>query len=111
MDIKAQLLEQVAMLERYIKDGSCNDNSRGLCDNVLLDFEESTVYFYWTDVFGSWSQFRDDSNSTFPIEGDWLNYHENDLKHDRRTIWGNLRLSLAKHCLEHTQKVLAELNE
>jgi hypothetical protein len=108
MNRNEQLLEQVAMLKRYIKDGSCPNKEFGLCNNVLISFDDG-FDFDWDTVFGSWPECS--NNLCFPIEGNWSDYHENNLKHDRRTIWGKRRLSLSKHCLEYTQKKLAELNE
>ena len=98
---KEKLFYQKAKLEAYINFNVCPKKARGLCDNVL------SPYVYWNDVFRSWFWF---SGSTgFPVEGDSRAYTDkNNKKHDRTTRYGKLRLSLAKHCLQH---VLTELRE
>ena len=57
-----------------------------------------------TTTLVGWFNFS--GSVVFPVEGGSNNYHNNRHKHDRRTTYGKLRLSLAKHCLQH---VLTEL--
>jgi hypothetical protein len=101
---KEQLLEQKEKLEDYINLGVCPEKDYGLCDNVLLEF-----YDYWDDVFRSWFNFS--GSVAFPIEGGHDNYNNNKRKHDRRTRYGVLRLSLAKHCLQHVLNELEKRDE
>jgi hypothetical protein len=97
---KEQLLNQRAKLEVYIDLNVCPEKACGLCDNVLLEFYDD----YGDDVFRSWFNFS--GSVTFPVEGTYKEYCNNSTKHDRRTRYGKLRLSLAKHWLQH---VLTEL--
>jgi hypothetical protein len=99
-----QLLQQAGMLEAYIKTGKCRDKGEGLCDNVLMD----NYYFdLWDEVFRTWPEFS--GSVAFPIEGSYDVYSCNHNKHDRRTKYGKLRLSLAKHCLQHVMNELEGL--
>jgi hypothetical protein len=99
-----QLLKQAGMLEDYIKTGKCMDKHHGLCDNVLIE----THYFdYWDALFETWPSFS--GSLAYPIEGDSSKYATNNRKHDRRTKYGKLRLSLAKHCLEYVMNELREV--
>ena len=81
---RIQLVKQALMLEDYINTGACEERDFGLCWNVLLD-------------------------GHYPIEGDVRAYANNHQKHDRRTTYGKLRLSLAKHCLEYVMNELREV--
>ena len=94
-----QLKEQASGLEDYINNGIVPKKDWGLCDNVLYDYFPDSIFSTWEHFSGSYA---------FPIEGDFAEYYRNDRKHDRRTKYGKLRLSLAKHCLEWT---LTELRE
>jgi hypothetical protein len=96
-----QLLKQKEMLEAYIKTGECRDKRQGLCDNVLID---NHYFDYWDAAFKTWPPFN--GSLAFPIEGHSSLYATNDRKHDRRTKYGKLRLSLAKHCLQHVMNEL-----
>ena len=97
---RIQLVKQALMLEDYINTGACPNRDWGLCYNVLLDFN-------WDAVFNRWPQFG--GNACFPIESNSRAYDNNDKKHDRRTTYGKLRLSLAKHCLEYVMNELREV--
>jgi hypothetical protein len=95
-----QLLKQAGMLEGYIKDGTRPEDDLGLCDNVL-------VWNFPIDlVFKSWMHYRGPLG--WVIEGSYDVYRYNHSKHDRRTKYGKLRLSLAKHCLEYVMNELKE---
>jgi hypothetical protein len=98
-----QLLKQAGMLEAYIKTGECMDKRDGLCGNVLI---ENADLDYWDAAFLTWSEFS--ISLAFPIEGHSSKYVTNYRKHDRRTKYGKLRLSLAKHCLEYVMNELKE---
>ena len=88
------LQEQANKLEDYINNGTVPEKRWGLCMNVLNDsFPESVVFNTWVHFSGSYA---------FPVEGCTMQYENNERKHDRRTKYGKLRLSLAKHCLEWT---------
>jgi hypothetical protein len=95
-----QLLKQAGMLEAYIKTGKCDEKDFGLCENVLY------YGFPNMEAFKSWPPFN--GNYVYPIEGDSTAFNANDRKHDRRTKYGKLRLSLAKHCLEYVMNELKE---
>jgi hypothetical protein len=99
-----QLLKQAEMLESYIKTGECGRKDWGLCANVLI---ENADLDYWDDAFLTWPSFS--GSLAYPIEGDSTAYHANDRKHNRRTKYGKLRLSLAKHCLEYVMNELKEV--
>jgi hypothetical protein len=101
---KHQLLKQAGMLEAYIKTGKCKDKRRGLCHNVLM---ENGDYDYWDEAFRAWTEFR--GSIAYPVEGHSSRYETNVEKHDRRTKYGKLRLSLAKHCLEYVMNKLREV--
>jgi hypothetical protein len=55
-------------------------------------------------VFETWTSFK--GRYDYPVEGNCRAYGNNDQKHDRRTKYGKLRLSLAKHCLEYVMNEL-----
>jgi hypothetical protein len=93
-----QLLKQKEMLKAYINTGECYYKDVGLCDNVLIDTLD------WDEVFETWPSFSGEYR--YPVEGTCYGYCNNDQKHDRRTKYGKLRLSLAKHCLEYILKEL-----
>jgi hypothetical protein len=95
-----QLLKQAGMLEDYIKTGECKRKDWGLCANVLL----LGLELDWRAMFESWPSYS--GYYIFPIEGDSFTYNRNEDKHDRRTKYGKLRLSLAKHCLEYVMNEL-----
>ena len=96
-----QLKEQANSLEDYINNKVVDSEGSGLCDNVLHpDFR-----FY--GVFDTWEHFS--GSLAFPVEGSIGMYISNKRKHDRRTKYGKLRLSLAKHCLEWTLSRLREV--
>jgi hypothetical protein len=96
-----QLLKQAGMLEDYIKDGTRPEDDCGLCDNVLIGHDN------FDSVFQSWEHYK--GSIAWVIEGDGLTYLHNHSKHDRRTKYGKLRLSLAKHCLEYVMNELKEV--
>ena len=98
--MNTQLLKQKEMLKAYINTGKCYEKDFGLCDNVLIDTLD------WVEVFETWPSFS--GRYAYPVEGNARAYCNNDQKHDRRTKYGKLRLSLAKHCLEY---VMTELKE
>ena len=98
---KLDLAEQVNKLEDYINNGTMLENHGGLCMNVLDD------YFPVRVVFTTWEHFK--GSYAFPVEGCTIQYVDNKRKHDRRTKYGKLRLSLAKHCLEWTLIQLREV--
>jgi hypothetical protein len=98
-----QLLKQAGMLEAYIKTGERYEKDFGLCGNVLMDTWGDVI---WFDMFATWPPFS--GNYIYPIEGSGSKYINNDRKHDRRTKYGKLRLSLAKHCLEYVMNELKE---
>jgi hypothetical protein len=101
-----QLLKQIEMLEVYIRAGIVRyENHAGLCDNVLLPWVVSGIR--WRDVFPAWASYN--GNCVYPIEGGSTAYIDNGRKHDRRTKYGKLRLSLAKHCLEYVMNELKEV--
>lgn len=89
-----QLKEQANSLEDYINNKVVDLEGSGLCNNVL----HSAFNHY--GVFDTWEHF----NGSFanPVEETVYMYVKNYNKHDRRTKYGKLRLSLAKHCLEWT---------
>ena len=91
MNKEQLLLKQKVKLEKYINSGVCPETDWGLCDNVLL---EDFHYVFWEPVFVGWPEFS--GFVIYPIEGGFNNYHNNRHKHDRRTEYGKLRLSLAK---------------
>tara|TARA_R110000851_G_scaffold53830_1_gene127589 strand:+ start:2137 stop:2442 length:306 start_codon:yes stop_codon:yes gene_type:complete len=95
-----QLLKQAGMLEAYIKTGERCEKDWGLCDNVLMG------YYYWKNVFVTWPLYS--GCAAFPIEGESFTYCTNRCKHDRRTKYGKLRLSLAEHCLDYVMNELKE---
>jgi hypothetical protein len=95
-----QLLKQAEMLEAYIKTGECRDRSHGLCDNVLMR------RFPIDLVFQRWEHYN--RTIAWVVEGNSYYYYNNLKKHDRRTKYGKLRLSLAKHCLEYVMNELKE---
>ena len=95
------LAEQANKLEDYINNKVVDSEGSGLCDNVLdLNFPYHNVFNTWEHFNGSWS---------FPVEKVAYEYSSNERKHDRRTKYGKLRLSLAKHCLEWTLTQLREV--
>ncbi len=96
-----QLKEQANSLEDYINNKVVDSEGLGLCDNVL----HSAFSPY--DVFDTWEHFS--GSFAIPIEGTMDMYANNFNKHDRRTKYGKLRLSLAKHCLEWTLSRLREV--
>ncbi len=99
---RVALAKQVGMLKAYIQAGTVTDQRWGLCDNVLLaDFPVKVV-------FESWEHYTLERGYAFPVEDTPCEYLSNSRKHDRRTKYGKLRLSLAKHCLQWT---LTELRE
>ena len=91
---------QIESLEAYIKYGATvYTEMSGLCCNVLrIEFPSC--------VFETWSEFS--GHIIFPVEGSCVAYSDNRKKHDRRTKYGKLRLSLAKHCLEWSINELRE---
>ena len=89
-----QLKEQANSLEDYINNKVVDSERSGLCHSVL--HSGFPVYA----VFNTWEHFS--GSSIFPVEKDVDVYLFNERKHDRRTKYGKLRLSLAKHCLEWT---------
>ena len=100
---KSALTKQVSMLEAYIQAGTVQDKRWGLCDNVLRwDFPVRVV-------FESWEHYTLRGSYAFPIEANSSDYVNNLRKHDRRTKYGKLRLSLAKHCLRWAQQELGEV--
>jgi hypothetical protein len=96
-----QLLKQAGMLEDYIKTGECDRPWCGLCDNVLMED------FPLELVFKRWEYYKD--TVAWVIEASYDEYRCNHSKHDRRTKYGKLRLSLAKHCLEYVMNELREV--
>tara|TARA_R110000744_G_scaffold216854_3_gene335568 strand:- start:582 stop:944 length:363 start_codon:yes stop_codon:yes gene_type:complete len=105
----AQLIQQRAMLEVYIDLNVRPEESFGLCDNVLMESYGEKHEDYWDDVFRSWPCFA--GSVAYPVEGNSRAYANNTNQHDRRTKYGKLRLSLAKHCLEHVMNELKELEQ
>ena len=95
-----QLKEQANSLEDYINNKVVDLEGSGLCDNVLHSA------FNPCGVFNTWKHFS--GSLSFPVEQNAYIYH-NQRKHDRRTKYGKLRLSLAKHCLEWTLSRLREV--
>ena len=95
-----QLKEQANSLEDYINNKVVDSERSGLCHSVL----HSGFPFY--TVFNTWEHFS--GSLAFPVEQNAYIYH-NQRKHDRRTKYGKLRLSLAKHCLEWTLSRLREV--
>ena len=95
-----QLKEQAKKLEDYINNDVVPDDNCGLCDNVLHCMCPGVSFSTWEHFSGSYA---------FPIEGNYEEYVYNDRKHDRRTKYGKLRLSFAKHCLEWTLTQLREV--
>jgi hypothetical protein len=104
---KEQLENQVIKLTAYIDLNVCLNKDWGLCQNVLTDSRWMDTY--WDDVFKSWYCFKD--CVVYPIEGNQRAYDNNDNKHDRRTTYGKLRLSLAKYCLQHVLNELEKSGE
>jgi hypothetical protein len=100
---RLELAEQASTLEAYIQHGTVTNPDWGLCDNVLLYTFPTRV------VFESWGYFYIQDSYVFPIEDTPSEYSFNERKHDRRTTYGKLRLSLAKHCLQWTLKELREV--
>ena len=100
---RIQLVKQALMLEDYINTGACPNRDWGLCWNVLMDGH----YSYWDGAFLAWTEFS--GSFSYPIEGNARAFDNNDQKHDRRTTYGKLRLSLAKHCLEYVMNELREV--
>ena len=95
-----QLKEQANKLEDYINNGTVTEKDWGLCSNALhVDIPNCALFSTWEHFSGSYAS---------PIEGNIIAYIDNDRKHDRRTKYGKLRLSLAKHCLEWTLTQLRE---
>ena len=94
-----QLKEQASRLEDYINKGVVPKEEWGLCRNVLGAYFPDHVFTTWEHSSGSY---------TYPIEGYYEEFAYNGRKHDRRTKYGKLRLSLAKHCLEWTLTQLGE---
>jgi hypothetical protein len=100
--MNTQLLKQKEMLKAYINTGKCYEKDFGLCDNVLID--TLGLNGTWLELFETWPSFS--GKYAYPVEGNCRAYCNNDQKHDRRTKYGKLRLSLAKHCLEYILKEL-----
>ena len=100
---RLELAEQANTLEAYIQHGTVIEPDWGLCDNVLLYNFPTRV------VFESWEHWAIQESYAFPIENTGFDYSFNERKHDRRTKYGKLRLSLAKHCLQWTLKELREV--
>ena len=97
---KTQLERQIVMLTAYIDLNVCGSESHGLCDNVLVG------NFPIDLVFKSWMHYK--GTIAWVIEGGSWPYYDNERKHDRRTKYGKLRLSLAEHCLEYVMNELKE---
>ena len=95
-----QLKEQANSLEDYINNKVVDWEGSGLCDNVLHSA------FLSCEVFNTWEHFS--GSFAFAVEQTPYLYANNFNKHDRRTKYGKLRLSLAKHCLEWTLTQLRE---
>ena len=94
------LLKQIALLTAYINNKVVEEQTWGLCNNVLLD------NFPSPRVFASWELFSGDY--AFPVGNGHSDYSSTVNMHDRRTKYGKLRLSLAKHCLAWCEKELKD---